>query len=125
MTCLIGGLALASLLVLSAPARAQTDGRLVHASLVGYMALNGSDLALTEFCLGRGRCREVNPVFAPLSGNPAAFGALKMASASLTSWALLRTHRTHPRLAFWLSVAGSAWYTAVVVHNVREVRKGR
>lgn len=116
-------LLLAILICCPSEARAQSDGALLHGSLVGYIGLNGADLATTEYCLGRGRCREVNPIFAPLSDNPAAFGALKMASAALTSWGLIHIHKTHPRLAFWLSITGSVWYTAVVIHNTRELRK--
>lgn len=95
------------------------DSLKLHLALVGFMAAHGADLYTTGYCIGARTCREVNPVFAPLADKPVAFGALKMSTAALTSWALLHHHKAHPRLVFWTAVAGTIGISAVAVHNAR------
>lgn len=99
---------------------------LLHLLLIGYMGLNGADLALTEYCLGQGQCRELNPVFAPLSRSPLTFGVAKMTGATAIALALHKlTHSKHPKLAVVVSAASVAWSAGVVIHNQRQLRGRR
>ena len=99
-----------------------SDGWPTHLAIGTYMTLNGMDLATTEYLLGAGKAREANPVLAPFSSSPVAFGAVKMGTASLTSYLLLRIHKTHPKWAFVLANIGNMVYAGVVYHNSRLAR---
>lgn len=95
------------------------DSLKVHLAVTAFMAAHGADLYTTGYCIGARTCREVNPVFVPLADRPVVFGALKMGTAALTSWVLLRSHKQHPRLVFWLATVGAAGVSAAAVHNAR------
>lgn len=104
------------------PARAQTlqpHAWPIHAALAGYMMLQGADLSITMYDLGRypQDVREANPAFAPFVSRPALAGAWKMGVAVGTSVALLKLHETHPRLAFVSALAANSIYGWVVWHN--------
>ena len=99
-----------------------SDGWPTHIAIGTYMTLNGMDLATTEYLLGAGKAREANPILAPFSSNPVAFGAVKMGTASLTSYLLLRMHKAHPKWAFVLANIGNVVYAGVVYHNSRLAR---
>ena len=94
----------------------------LHVALAAYMAAHGADLSATMYCLGAQTCREVNPVFAPLTRQPFVAGATKMGVAALSSWLLLRAHQRHPTLAFWLAVGGATVTSAVAVYTMTSGR---
>jgi Domain of unknown function (DUF5658) len=112
-------------LSLALPARAQSlrpHDWPIHAALTSYMALQGADLSITMYDLGRyggpnGQVKEANPIFAPLVERPALAGAIKIGLAASSSFALLKLHDTHPKVAFVAALAGNALYSWVVWHN--------
>lgn len=96
-----------------------------QAALVALLAAHGADVATTMAALHArpAQVREANPVFAPLAGRPAVFGAIVMGSAGATSWALVRVHKRHPRLACWIAAGGAVGLVGVARHNARLVRE--
>jgi hypothetical protein len=118
-------LVLAVLLTCAVPARAQSEGPLLHTALASFMTLEGADLAMTMYDIGgqqRAGVREANPIFAPFVSHPVAAGAFKMGTAAAASWFLLKNHEQHPRLTFWIAIAADVGYAAVVAHNARLTR---
>jgi hypothetical protein len=110
---------LVALLLYSAPIHAQ-DSLSLHLSLAAYMALQGSDLAVTMYGLGgQGTpgLREANPIFMPLIDHPVAAGALKMGLAAGSSWILLSQHTKHPRVTLITSLCLNSMMSWVVYHN--------
>lgn len=105
-------------LTLAAPARAG-DGPLLHAALIALSAAHGADLATTEYCLGRGTCRESNPVLRPFERQPLALGSIKMAVAAANVAILVKAHRSHPKIVLWIAAGEAAVFTAVALHNAR------
>lgn len=100
----------------------QDDGRVLHLALVGYFAAQGADLSTTMYALGSHTGHEANPAFALFTSSPWLAGAVKMGIAAGTSVALHQIHTTHPRLSFWLAIAGTVGYSTVAWHNSRVIR---
>lgn len=107
----------------AAPSQAQ-DAPL-HLALGAYMTLNGVDLAQTMACVGSGQCREANRFMAMFTSHPATFGALKIGLDSAAVYAVLRLHKTHPKLAWMVTAIGIGAETAATVHNAKVLRTGR
>lgn len=91
-------------------------------SLVAAVAAHGADLATTEFGLGTGRVREINPWLTRFSTQPAVFGATKMGIAAFGLWGTAKLHETHPRWALVANLAQTAAFSAIAVHNTRVSR---
>jgi hypothetical protein len=108
-------------LILAAPVSAQTDERLTHAAIAGYMVAAQIDIAGTSYCLGKGTCREANPLFKPLVESRGVVPAMAVKAATHTAIAglLLTKHKKHPRAVFWFAVALMSAQIAVDVHNYR------
>ena len=86
--------------------------------LVGLVTLDG---VLTEFLVGKGAARELNPLLEPLVGE-IGFMILKVAGALLCAFILWDVHRRFPRvgiIATWIAVAGYAvivlWNTSLIL----------
>jgi hypothetical protein len=52
---------------------------------------------------------------------PAVFGAAKMGVAGFGEWGISELAKDHPKIAFWTNVAIGASFTAIAVHNARQV----
>ena len=111
--------------LLSLPMPAIAADTPFNITLVSYAAASGADLATTMHCLGAQTCREANPIMVPLVGTPAAAGAVKMGTAALVGWLLLHHHKQHPKVTFWLAIAGTSLYSAAAIHNARVARRHR
>lgn len=96
-----------------------------HLALLALLAAHGADTATTMYAIGArpAAVREWNPVMRPLVRHPAAFGAVKLGTAGVTSWALCRTRAAHPRLTVWSASASAIGLSAVAVHNARVLRR--
>ena len=84
--------------------------------LTALVALVTLDGVLTEFLVGNGAARELNPFLEPLVGE-FGFMVLKIAGALLCAFILWDVHRRYPRLgiiATWVAVVG---YAAIVLWN--------
>lgn len=82
-------------------------------ALIVLVTLDG---VLTEFLVGNGTARELNPFLEPLVGE-IGFMALKIAGALLCAFILWDVHRRFPRvgtIAAWVAVVG---YSAIVAWN--------
>jgi hypothetical protein len=82
-------------------------------ALVGLVTLDG---VLTEFLVGKGAAREINPILQPLVGD-IGFMVLKVAGAMLCAFILWDVHRRFPRvgrIATWIAVSG---YAVIVIWN--------
>ena len=111
------GLVLAGLLLWASSVQAQD--RAFRASLVAAVAAHGADLAITENCLGRGACVEMNPLLARFD-NPVTFGAVKMGTAALTLWLTAKIKDVgHPKIATWMNVITTGLLAGVAAHNQR------
>jgi hypothetical protein len=87
-------------------------------ALVGLVTLDG---VLTEFLVGKGAAREMNPILQPMVGD-IGFMVLKVAGALLCAFILWDVHRRFPRvgrIAAWIAVSGYAvivlWNTSLVL----------
>ena len=92
---------------------------LTHISIGTTLTLQGIDLSQTMYMLGSNDGHEANPMFAPFVSSPELAGAVKMGSAAVTSWAILKFHARHPRLALATSIATNIFLGYVVIRNSR------
>lgn len=106
-------------LLVSAPARAEETA--FRTTLVAAVVAHAMDLAETEHCLGAGKCTEVNPWLARFE-SPSGFAAAKMTVACLSLWATAKLHENHPTLAMWTNLAVASGFSAIAMHNARQVR---
>jgi len=104
----------------------EPQATLLHALIAGGVALQGADAMQTAYVLGNGGGRELNPVLQPFSNQPAAFGAVKLGLAALSTWGLVKVHAQPGKRARWLTVAILAEEYAIetwcIVHNERVLR---
>lgn len=105
------------LVLFSSGAFAQENKWVLHTAIASYMTLNGSDLAETMYVIGANRGREANPIFAPFSNRPILFGAAKIGIDTAVSYALIKYHERHPKLALAGAILGIVVESYVVVHN--------
>ncbi len=114
-----GWLLLVLLLAGAVPARAQ--GALpFHLAVGAYMTTAFVDVATTEYGLGRGTVREVNPLFVPIANKgPVVAGLAKGLVHTGVAALLLSDHKHHPKRAFWLAVALTGMQLTVDIHNAR------
>ena len=98
---------------------------MLHLALIALLAAHGADTSTTMYAIGAhpAAVHEWNPVMRPLLGHPAAFGAVKLGTAGVTSWALLRLKDDHPKLVVWIASASAIGLSAVAVHNARALRR--
>jgi hypothetical protein len=89
---------------------------LLKLTLIASLAAHGADLASTQFCLGAGRCHEMNPALARFE-SPAVFGAAKMGIAGLGTFGSMKLQENHPKLAIVLNVAVTGAYSVIAYHN--------
>lgn len=95
------------------PAFAQSD-LLNHVTVGAYMVGQFTDIATTEYCIGRGTCTEANPLMRWASDRPIAMAVVKGSVATISSAILIHFHETHPRATFTtalLLTLGQAWLT--------------
>lgn len=92
--------------------------------LSSYVALRVTDFMQTRSCVFDGRCRELNPLFAQLTGTPALFTAAQVGFTSGITVALWRLHATHHRTLAWVLTWASIGAQAIAVaHNARQLQK--
>jgi hypothetical protein len=97
--------------------------RLVHGAIGAGMIAHFADLSGTEWGIGAGRLTEGNPLmkFATDRGPvPAAIAKGSLAVGS--SYALIRLHRTHPKLALGLAIGQTVAISYVAYRNTRLLR---
>ncbi len=101
--------------------KAKTGNHRIYYLLGALVALVTLDGVLTEFLVGSGAARELNPFLEPLIGE-FGFMVLKVAGALLCAFILWDVHRRYPRLgiiATWVAVAGYAvivlWNTSLIL----------
>jgi len=114
---------LLALLLLTAPARAQSiekpeapsqpSFKSLYTSFAGLTAADGY---LTWLAVHRGAV-EVNPFVAPIAGDAAGLSGLKVATGAVTLLAVERLRRDHPRAAMWMMIAANGTMTWAVWHN--------
>lgn len=104
-------------------AQAQQPDYVFRGLLAGTVIAHGMDLSITAHCLGAGTCREANPFLRHFESRPVPLGAVKMASASLSLWAIAEIHKDHPKLGKWLLVASIVGYSAIAITNARRVNR--
>ena len=86
--------------------------------LGGYVALQMGDVYLTQRGTSMG-LTEQNPVF----GTGDSVVTAKLALVPLTSWGLIRLHKSHPKLARGLAVGLDAVYLGVAASNLRAINE--
>lgn len=102
--------------LLSASSAVAQDRKFTLA-LIAYDVAGTTDVASTTYLLGRGTVREVG--FAPFVNQPIAFAATKLGVIGVVNYALLGLRPKHPRLAFWIAIAGAAAETSLSLRNAR------
>lgn len=121
-------LVLAAVLLVARPAWAQAadapaqTSEAFRVALGLYIGGQFTDATLTEYELGRGGYREVNPLFAGIQNRPLLFGIVKGAVTYESARAILGVHRRHPREAFVLAAVLAGVQAAVTWHNARLLR---
>lgn len=93
------------------------EGWFYRVSQVAAASAHAADLGATTYCLGSGRCRELNPWLARYE-NPAVFGAAKGGVATAGLIFTDKLHKTHPKWAIVLNFAVAGAYTAIAARNV-------
>ncbi len=81
--------------------------------LVGLVTLDG---VLTEFLVGKGAAREMNPILQPLVGD-IGFMIFKIVGALLCAFILWDVYRRFPRVAVISAWIGVVAYSAIILWN--------
>lgn len=122
---LLHGLPVA-LLVLVATVPASAQDRRTPIAIGAYMTAGFWDAAGTAYCHGKGTCREVNPLLAPLVDRRGVVPAMTVKGAmhvGISAWLLHDRHK-HPKRAFWTAVGLTAAQVAVNIGNARRLTRG-
>jgi hypothetical protein len=82
-------------------------------ALIGLVTVDG---VLTEFLVGRGAAREVNPLLQPLVGD-IGFMVIKVAGALLCALILWDVHRRFPRVGLIATSIAVTGYAVIVLWN--------
>jgi hypothetical protein len=94
--------------------------------MVAAIAAHGADLATTEYCLGQGKCYEMNPLLARFE-QPATFGAVKMGVAAGQLWLVSYLRGKLPANQRWLATVGNfavaGIFAGVAAHNAALIRQ--
>lgn len=104
----------------------EPNAKLFHVLIAGAMALQGADAMQTAYIKGAGLGHELNPILQPFEDHPALFGAVKLGSAAVIDWLLIKLHADPKNrwVAVALLVEQYAVQTWCVVHN-QQVLNGR
>jgi Domain of unknown function (DUF5658) len=114
------------LLCVYTPAFAQATDRPANLMTIGYGALVGADISVTMECIGRGVCKEANPLLAWAQDKPGAFGALKVGvntaiAVAVYKWTKPRTKNRYVALAALIGTQGIV--VARNAHNLSGKRR--
>lgn len=104
----------------SSPAAAVTekdDGRF-HLVLGAFVTAAGTDIASSMYQIGRGSAREA-AFGSPWQDSPVAFAATKSALTAFFAYQLQKLHRTRPKAAFILGIAGTSVEAALIARTAR------
>lgn len=116
------------LLLVAAPASAQIRWKQINWTnvAIGAFAISqATDLATTEFCIGRGSCEEANPLFRPFQNRPIAMGVAKGAGAVFVGDVLLRQRQAHPKRTALIAAGLAGAYVGLSIRNARYAPGGR
>ncbi len=102
---------------LSAQEPPEPHAIIFHTAIVAGMALQGGDAMQTAYLLGTQPIHESNPILAPFSNHPFAFGATKLGMAAGLTWGIMKLHTTHRWIAVALLGAEIGLESYVVIHN--------
>lgn len=91
---------------------------LLRLSFILALAGHGADLASTEYCIGKGSCREMNKWLARFD-SPVTFGAAKMGVAGGGELLVYEMSKDHKRLAITVNFGIAGAFFAVAAHNAR------
>lgn len=109
----------------TAPAAAQCPpSGWLHVALGASIIADGADLGTSAYAFGRG-FREANPLFSWADDKPVAFAVAKMGGAVATNYLFLRLHRTHPKLAWTLTLANAAGKFWLAHRTARLIERAR
>lgn len=105
------------------PTTEKDDGRF-HLVLGAFVTAAGTDVASSMYQIGRGAAREA-AFGAPWQDSPVAFAATKSALTALFVYQLQKLHRTRPKAAFILGIAGTSVEAALIARTARLQRATR
>jgi len=102
----------------------------VEVLLVSQSVLHAAEIFTTAYDLsiGEGRAREANPLLASLTDRPIALSAVSGAIDVLQVYAVMKLHRTHPKIARWWALAmviAETWATINNVNATSELQRQR
>jgi len=110
----------------AAPAAAQSprepEPHVLHAAIAAAVIAQFADVATTEYALGTGRFREANPLLRWSATNPVRMAIVKGGIATASSYALLKIHKDHPKLAFTAAVVSTAATSYAAWRNSASLR---
>jgi hypothetical protein len=101
----------------AATAADRDDGR-VHLVMGAFVTAAGTDVASSMYMIGRGAAREA-AFGKQWQDSPVAFAATKSALTALFVYQLQRLHRTRPKAAFILGIAGTSVEAALIARTSR------
>jgi hypothetical protein len=96
--------------------KAKTGNKRIYyllCALVGLVTLDG---VLTEFLVGKGAARELNPFLEPMIGETG-FMIIKIVGALLCAFILWDVHRRFPRVGVIATSIAVAGYALIVIWN--------
>lgn len=97
-----------------------------HAFRVGIVtlaAVSGADIATTAQAAERGGFREGNLVFKGVFAQPAVLGFVNGAMSAAVGLLAYDLHKPHPKIARWIVWWWAIFRGAIVIHNVRTLRR--
>ena len=118
--------ALLACLLVPAAAHADPD-RQFRVALGAYITAAALDGSITSYCVGRGECREANPLLAPVVERHGVVAAMTLKGAFHGGilGILLSMHKERPKVALWTTIGLLAAQVAVDAHNVKTLRRTR
>ena len=100
------------------PERSADDDGRFHAVLGSFITAAGTDVAVSMYQIGRGTAREAG-FGAWWQDSPVAFAATKSVLTALFAYQLQRPHRTRPKTAFILGIAGTSVEAMLIARSAR------
>ena len=91
-------------------------------ALSAYGIASAVDRSTTVSCISTGACQEVG-VMKFANDHPGTFAAVGAGIDLAVGWSLYRLAPKHPKIAFWTTIALTAFKTAVVMRNAHALAK--
>lgn len=95
-----------------------------HAAIASSMIAHGADLSTSSWAFGKNpdKFKESNILLKPFSDDPIKLAVVKMGSATVINWILLKHHQKHPKLVTVIGIAQTIGIGFVAYRNSQIIK---